>query len=497
MKVSSLCNLPELGEKTQKKFLQDLQKESAADRYYIYYYSIEGLALHALQNRDWSLLEALYKLEKSGTSLKSLHLKFLLETQGCAAFVKELNQNAQLSTIEVLNMLLSEKDLRLSHGILDFYLENQQNDQALAFLHNLLIMEMGEDIHYQYLLEHFPEQAESVLSNIQSFNTYEERPLIWLAELQRRNGNPKLAHQTIQKAIALDPSDGEQGKETRMEAYHVLSKIYRDEGNIEKATFFLEVLQSIRKGEHADDFLYLGMENKAIELYQDALSHFNDAYCLQSRLAKTLAKSGRWEEAEKHYQKAFELMPVSFGPIESHCFGCEGIFEDEKARGLAKATFTKFIQENPNNPRTYYLFGLLLRSEGQTEEAFQQFMKAFELDPRYYNCAEIIEAFLFEDPELRAKHPKVLSRVIAITPPIFLPDRFSQRIDLKEAWLDAKEAVNHIQYPDLPEYKLPISTNTENQHYEQYSSGPQLLEFLKHINYDYLLRDNELLDIYL
>jgi len=84
-----------------------------------------------------------------------------------------------------------------------------------------------------------------------------------------------------------------------------------------------------------------------------------------------------------------------------------------------------------------------------------------------------------------------------ITPPIFLADRFSQRVDLKEAWYDAKKAANNIQYPELPEYHLPVTPSTQTKHYEPYSSGPQLLEFLKQINYDYLLRDNQLLGIYL
>ena len=51
---------------------------------------------------------------------------------------------------------------------------------------------------------------------------------------------------------------------------------------------------------------------------------FADAYCIQSRLALRYSELGDYVKAEQHYQRAFELMPDSFGRIESHCFGCEG-----------------------------------------------------------------------------------------------------------------------------------------------------------------------------
>ena len=243
-----------------------------------------------------------------------------------------------------------------------------------------------------------------------------------------------------------------------MEAYNVLAEIYAAEGNEERAGFFTEVTRSIREGEMADEYLYAGLVSEAVTRYREALGHFEDAYCLQSRLAKTLAQQGKMEEAQVHFEKAFELMPVSFGPVESHCFGCEGIFEEKISREIAERVFKKFIADNPDNPRTYYLLGMVYQQKGQPDEAFGYFLEAFNRDPFYYNCALKIEDYLWSHPELLKEHQQTLKKILEITPYNELPYRFAERVDLMQAWLDADAMSRDEVHPlSLELVKLPFT----------------------------------------
>jgi tetratricopeptide (TPR) repeat protein len=116
------------------------------------------------------------------------------------------------------------------------------------------------------------------------------------------------------------------------------------------------------------------------------LNEFADAYCIQSRLAIQLAALGRHEEALKHYQRAFELMPDSFGRMESHCFGCEGTFSSKTAQGVAETTFQRLLLLTPDKPQLHYLIGYLRTTQGRHKEASAHYRKAVSLDRDYLNA---------------------------------------------------------------------------------------------------------------
>jgi tetratricopeptide (TPR) repeat protein len=121
-------------------------------------------------------------------------------------------------------------------------------------------------------------------------------------------------------------------------------------------------------------------------MYEEALKHFADAYCIQSRLAIQLSALGMNEEAEAHYRRAFELMPDSFGRVESHCFGCEKAFEGERAQNIAEKVFTKFAAEHPDKPQVHYLLGYLREEQERFNEAHTNYLTAVRLDPEYLNA---------------------------------------------------------------------------------------------------------------
>jgi tetratricopeptide (TPR) repeat protein len=252
----------------------------------------------------------------------------------------------------------------------------------------------------EYLLEQTPEDdrvyellvaldgndAIPRLDRIFAEDPFQERPLIWKAQLLLKAERLEEAEKVARQAVAIDPSDGEQGKGDRMRVYAVLADIREARGDAKEGGILRGALRAIRLSERADDFFAAGLLTRAVAMYQESLQQFTDAYCIQSRLAVQLSDLGQHELAAVHYQKAFELMPDSFGRIESHCFGCERTFDSAPAQTVAERVFTRLVQENPKKPQVHYLLGYLRKQQGQGKESVPHFRRAVQLDPDYLNA---------------------------------------------------------------------------------------------------------------
>lgn len=261
-----------------------------------------------------------------------------------------------------------------------------EKDAAIKILENFLINSRSNDQAYALLIELKGVDAIPFLDKLAQDDPFEERPLIWKASLLLAGNDLDAAEKTIRKAIAIDPSDGEMGKGDRMHAYAALADILEKRGNAPQAAIFRGAVKAIRVSEDADDFRQAGLLSRAVKMYEEALTYFADAYCIQSRLAIQLAQLGRMEEAAVHYQRAYELMPDSFGRMESHCFGCERAFKGKTAETLAERTFRKILEKTPDKPQAHYLLGYLRMEQGRAADAAASFRKATELDPDYINA---------------------------------------------------------------------------------------------------------------
>ncbi|MDZ4818380.1 MAG: tetratricopeptide repeat protein [Planctomycetota bacterium] len=263
-----------------------------------------------------------------------------------------------------------------------------KNDQALKILETFIYDRQGYDPAYELLLRLVPDKKAAIakLDAIYATDKFEERPLIWKAKLLLELGQLDEAEAVARQAITIDPSDGEQPRGDRMRVYAVLSDILAAQGEKEDAELYKNVVKAIRLSEDADQFQNAGLEKRAIEMYQQSLKLFQDAYCIQSRLALKLAEAGRFNEAEPHYRKAFELMPDSFGRMESHCFGCEGAFSGEIAQAIAEEVFTRLIKKTPEKPQLHYLLGYLRSQQDRHAEALTSYKEAVRLDPDYINA---------------------------------------------------------------------------------------------------------------
>lgn len=215
---------------------------------------------------------------------------------------------------------------------------------------------------------------------------FEERPLIWKAQLLGERGDFKDAETAARAAIAIDPSDGEQKRGDRLRAYSVLADVLRRSGRAAEAKPIDGAILAIRAAEDADVLREAGLSARAIASYDAAVRQFADAYCIHSRAAVEMEAAGRLKDAQVHYERAFELMPSSFGRVESHCFGCEGVFDSRSARTSAERILRRITQERPSDARAHYLLGYLLKLKGDKTGASPSFQRAFELDPDYLNA---------------------------------------------------------------------------------------------------------------
>ena len=267
------------------------------------------------------------------------------------------------------------------------FLKTGKHDLGLKVLIQALESNTKDDDSYDLFVQTVgPDEAIKKFDDMFAHDQFEERPLIWKAIVLQRGGKLDEAEAIVRHAIAIDPSDGDMGKNKRMLAYKVLSQILATKGNEKDSKFFMSVVDAIRLSENADDYLAAGLVRQAISMYSDSLVIFSDAYCIQSRMAVNLANEGKTAEAIEHFKHAFELMPSSFGRVETHCFGCEGVFTTGPAEGIAETVLQDAAKKNPNKPQSQYLLGYLRHEQGRDGEAAKYFRKAVELDPDYLNA---------------------------------------------------------------------------------------------------------------
>jgi len=263
--------------------------------------------------------------------------------------------------------------------------QSGNREAALAITRALIDRLPGYDGSYELLVDLDPD-ASAYLNGVYLRERFEERPLIWMAIALHRKGRDTEAENLIRQAIVIDPSDGEEGPNDRMRAYAVLAEILEAKGAKVEAATFRSAVEAIRISERADDLHRVGLYQRAVAGYREALGQFSDAYCIQSRLALRLHEQGRRQEAYEHYRRAYELMPVSFGRVESHCFGCESVFQGATQQGIAEKVFTDLLAKEPNKPQLHYLLGYLQQERGIYHDALKRFQQSVQLDPEYLNA---------------------------------------------------------------------------------------------------------------
>jgi tetratricopeptide (TPR) repeat protein len=193
-------------------------------------------------------------------------------------------------------------------------------------------------------------------------------------------------------------------------------------------------------------------------MYQDSLRQFADAYCIHARLAVQLSDMGLHEQAEEHYRRAYELMPDSFGRVESYCFGCQRAFDGERAQSIAEKVFTQLAEKTPNKPQVHYLLGYLREEEGRYQEALESYRRAVKLDPDYLNAWEKIGSIGDHVFQPVAERDAVVFNLLRLDPlNHHTTPSFEVVFDLAALWQNVAAASE--KRPSKPEslYPLPAS----------------------------------------
>lgn len=310
------------------------------------------------------------------------------EQKKYADVLRLVNEFGAWTASDVSELIDSKDSLGVPLGLLvgQALYQTGDRDSALKVVRALLVKKPAYDPAYQLLVDLNPDKLTEELDQMYTLDQFEERPLIWKATVLKAKGQLQDAEATVKRAIAVDPSDGEQGVNDRMRAYAVLADILEAKNDAANAKIYRNVVAAIRISEQSDEMYKLGLNERAVAGYRSALDKFSDAYCIQSRLAIQLGKLGQHNEALKHYEQAYTLMPDSFGRVESHCFGCESAFADSSAQLVAERVFTDLIKRGDHKPQAPYMLGYLRKEQGRYEEAVELFRNAVALDSQYLNA---------------------------------------------------------------------------------------------------------------
>lgn len=356
--------------------------------------------------------------------------------------------------------------------------ETGKKDEARRIIQRAVQNQPGDDDLYALLLSLGGDDLEARLDALQKASRFEERPLIWKAQLQLQQDRVDEAEKTIRAAIAIDPSDGEQGKGDRMRAYAVLGDILEKKGDADQAKIMRGAVKAIRISEDADDWWNAGLLSRAVAMYESALLQFADAYCIQSRLALRYSEMGDFAKAEAHYQRAFELMPDSFGRVESHCFGCEGAFTGKRAQNIADKVFTSLAEKMPDKPQVHYLLGYLRDQQKLHAEAADHYRRAVKLDPDYINAWKKLLATAQEVRMPREEREQVALALFRLNPEG--GSTLNSLTNLRLLWDTLLAAEAGIVEPEtgplypMPAAALALAKDPEAQRQFQYMERRQL-----------------------
>jgi tetratricopeptide (TPR) repeat protein len=388
--------------------------------------------------------------------------------------IKLFMDNFSYWGVNNISTIVNEKDSRkipLGMILAKALAETGDAKSATKILKKVIRNNAGYDPAYELYMDINGAQAATFFSSAYELDQFEERPLIWQAQVYFNTGDYKEAKKTIKKAISIDPSDGEQGAGDRMRAYSILADVLEKEGDTENVTLYHNAIKAIRLSEQADKYNELGLYSIAIDKYREATKLFTDAYCIQSRLAIQLTKQGQHEAASKHYKKAFELMPDSFGRIESHCFGCENIFDHPNAQTLAESVFEDIINKRPNNAQAQYMLGYLRKKQHQYDAAIESFRKAVALDPEYLNSWKRLYQVGQKSYLPGWENEIALLKMFELDPLQRHSDlNFTTITDLKKLWHVAEMAHKHSQDSIDSIYALAASQKTLSVTMEEHES---------------------------
>jgi tetratricopeptide (TPR) repeat protein len=289
-------------------------------------------------------------------------------------------------------------------------------EKALALVHAYLGKHSGDDKGYILLLDLEGENALPFLEKLAASDRWEERPLIWKAELLRRTGHLHDAEKAARSALAIDPTDGEEPQGDRVRGYAVLANTLDSQGRQNDAKIFHRVVESVRIAEEGDALKQAGLMHDALAKYETAETSFADAYCIQWRLAERLMQEGHVAEAEKHYEAAFTRMPEQFGRMAHLCFGCENIFGNPTGRSAADRILSRLAAMPKPQPQALLILARLRIQQDRPSEAYALLQRAVAVDNDYMDAWKELQSLTEKVDAPLAERQRIVQRLLDLDP---------------------------------------------------------------------------------
>lgn len=320
------------------------------------------------------------------------------------------------------------------------------------------------DWPWELLLERLPaEDFLALVDRMHALVPWEERPVQWKAEALRRAGRLGEAEEAARLALQIDPTDGESPAGERIRSYSILASILEEKGGEEaekEAATLRSVVAAVRLAEQGDELSEAGLVSLALDAYDRAAALFEDAYCVQWRLAERLRERGFPELAARHYEETFRRMPEQFGRVASLCFGCQGVFESGESVSAAERILPELAARPGALPATHRLLGMLRVEQGRLPEAWDAFRAALDADPGYLDALADLLGLYGKLDRPRADWAGLQRRAFELDP-------LGLRLKIEPGdildWTFAREAnaAARARLPDAPASLLPLPASAD------------------------------------
>lgn len=282
------------------------------------------------------------------------------------------------------------------HPKLGFYVawafdQTGKRDLAVKVLHDFIFYDLNNDEAFELLNKIEGAGALPFYERLIGAYPYRARPLMWKADLMLKLGKPEEARRLAQSAISLDPADEGAEPGRRQQAYEILGRILKSQGESDEAAKCGQIVAGARLDEEAES-------DEDAELYDQALSLFDQAikdnpadYRAREHTAEILQRLGDHDEALKVHLDALAVQHLNEGPVAEVPY--ERYSEDWQTDQEAVDSFLKsLLQEWPNDPAVLVeLAKRRVRNKDQLG-ALALYEKAAKIDPAYVRAWKGIQA---------------------------------------------------------------------------------------------------------
>ncbi len=219
------------------------------------------------------------------------------------------------------------------------------------------------------------QKAISLVSEILQENSANSEALILLGEIYRKDGQPEMALQTLDKAGSLLPDSLSLSVER--------SRLMIETGHAPDA---LQLLLNLVEHENEDESLWAilaeahqaaGNKDLAVEAMTSAVRLAPRNHSYRTRLAALCADHGQLDRALDELDNALDLNPEI---VQPYILRGE-IYESRKQYNLALEAFQKAITLDPDQPQPHFQAGMILKKMKAYPEAGLMLKQAASLNP--------------------------------------------------------------------------------------------------------------------